>query len=154
MRPEAGYAGLADPHKDSAAPEQSGIWRMDLTRGKYELIISFAELVGIPLREPYSRGAVHYFDHLLFAPDGRRLAFFQRWRGETEGRGFSTRMLTADSTGGNIRVLDPYGKPSHYIWRDPKTILVWMNHPSHGSKFYLIDERAEMLKRLRRRQCL
>jgi hypothetical protein len=140
MRPETGYAGLPDPHMDSPAPEQSGIWRMDLQSGKHELIVSLAQVVGIPHREPYSRGAVHYFDHLLFAPDGQRFAFFQRWRGEAEGRGFSTRMLTADSRGGNVRVLDPYGKTSHYIWRDPKTILVWMSHPSHGSKFYLIDE--------------
>jgi hypothetical protein len=140
MRPETGYAGLKDPYSDSPAPEQSGIWRMDLQTGRSELIISLARVVAIPHTKPYSKGAQHYFDHLLFSPDGRRLAFFQRWRGEAEGRGFSTRMLTANRDGSDIRVLDPYGKTSHYIWRDPMTILVWMEHPSHGSKFYLVDE--------------
>ena len=140
MRPETGYAGLEDPYRNSAAPDESGIWRMDLQSGKSELIISLARVVAIPHTVPYSRDAQHYFDHLLFSPDGRRLAFFQRWRGQAEGRGFSTRMLTANGDGTNIRVLDPYGKTSHYIWRDPKTILVWMEHPSHGSKFYLVDE--------------
>ncbi len=140
MRPETGYAGLIDPHRSSPAPEESGIWRMDLQTGKHELIVSLAQVVAIPHTKPYSKGAQHYFDHLLFSPDGQRFAFFQRWRGEAEGRGFSTRMLSADRNGGNIRVLDPYGKTSHYIWRDPKTILVWMNQPSDGSKFYLIDE--------------
>jgi hypothetical protein len=140
MRPETGYAGLADPFKDSLAPDQSGIWRMELRSGKSELIISLAQVVAIPHARPYSRGAQHYFDHLLFSPDGRRFAFFQRWRGEAEGRGFSTRMLTANADGSGIRVLDPHGKTSHYIWRDSQTILVWMDHPSAGSKFYSVDE--------------
>jgi hypothetical protein len=142
MRPETGYAGLDDPFRDSPAPEQSGIWRMDLHTGKSELIISLAQVVAIPHAKPYSKGAQHYFDHLLFSPDGRRFAFFQRWRGEAEGRGFSTRMLTANADGSDIRVLDPHGRTSHYVWRDPKTILVWMEHPAAGSKFYLVDEPA------------
>jgi Tol biopolymer transport system component len=140
MRPETGYAGLADPARDSLAPDNSGIWRMDLQSGRHELILSLADVIAIPSTKPYSKGAKHYFDHLLFSPDGQRFAFFQRWRGEAEGRGFATRMLTADRNGRDVRVLDPYGKTSHYLWRDARTILVWMNHPFHGDKFYLIDE--------------
>lgn len=140
MRPETGYVGLADPYKNELAPERSGIWRMDLRTGRSELILSLAQVVAIPHTSPYSKGAQHYFDHLLFSPDGKRFAFFQRWRGEAEGRGFATRMLTANADGSDVRVIDPYGKTSHYIWRDARTILVWMEHPSHGSKFYLVDE--------------
>jgi hypothetical protein len=146
MRPETGYVGLADPARDALAPENSGIWRMDLQTGKHELILSIAEVVAIPHATPYSKGAKHYFDHLLFAPNGQRFAFFQRWRGKAEGRGFSTRMLTADRNGRDVRVLDPYGKTSHYIWRDPKMILVWMSHPSNGAKFYLVDEPSGRLQ--------
>lgn len=140
MRPETGYAGLADPWRDDPAPRQSGIWKMDLRTGKHDLLVSLAEVVAIPHTKPYSNGSKHYFDHLLYSPDGKRIAFFQRWRGEAEGRGFSTRMLSVGADGKNIRVLDPYGKTSHYIWRDPRTILVWMEQPSHGAKFYLLDE--------------
>jgi hypothetical protein len=140
MRPETGYAGLADPYDDQLAPEKSGIWRMDLKSGKTELILSLAEVVAIPRKEGYSKGSKHYFDHLLFAPDGKRFIFFQRWRGEAEGRGFSTRMLSADANGKDVRVLDPYGKTSHYVWRDPKSLLVWMEHPLAGAAFYLMNE--------------
>jgi hypothetical protein len=140
MRPETGYVGLADPARNTLAPADSGIWRVDLQSGRHELILSIADVVSIPHTAPYSKGAKHYFDHLLFAPDGQRFAFFQRWRGEAEGRGFATRMLSADRDGKNVRVLDPWGKTSHYIWRDPKTILVWMSEPSRGAHFYLVDE--------------
>lgn len=140
MRPETGYSGLPDPYRDTPAPEKSGIWRLDLKSGKSDLILSLAQVVAVPHSKPYSNGSQHYFDHLLFSPDGQRFAFFQRWRGDAEGSGFSTRMLTADSNGGALRVLDPYGKTSHYIWRDARTILVWMNHPSNGAGFYLVDE--------------
>lgn len=140
MRPETGYAGLEDPYADQLAPEKSGIWKMDLQTGKSDLILSLAAVVAIPRKEDYTKNAKHYFDHLLFAPDGKRFIFFQRWRGDGEGRAFSTRMLSADANGGNVRVLDPYGRTSHYNWRDSKNLLVWMNHPSHGERFYMMNE--------------
>lgn len=140
MRPETGYAGLVDPYSDQLAPEKSGIWKMDLQSGKSELILSLADVVAIPRPDGYSKNAKHYFDHLLFAPDGKRFVFFQRWRGEAEGRAFSTRMLSANADGSNVRVLDPYGRTSHYNWRDSKSLLVWMNHPSHGERFYMMNE--------------
>ncbi len=140
MRPETGYVGLDDPYSSELAPEKGGIWRMDLQSGKHELILSLADVVAIPRPNGYSKHAKHYFDHLLFAPDGKRFIFFQRWRGEAEGKGFATRMLSADADGKKVRVLDPYGKTSHYVWRDAKTLLVWMDHPSHGAAFYQMNE--------------
>ena len=49
-------------------------------------------------------------------------------------------MLSANADGKDVRVLDAYGKTSHYAWRDGKTLLVWMYHPSHGDAFYLMNE--------------
>jgi len=140
LRPETGYAGVPDPNKDELAPKDSGIWRMDLATGKHELILSLFDVAKIPHTEPYSEGAKHYFDHLLFAPDGKRFSFFQRWKGKAEGGGFKTRMFTADRDGREVRVLDSYGRTSHYLWRDPKTLFVWMFHPSHGSNWYLLED--------------
>ena len=140
VRPETGYAGVPDPNRDVLAPDNAGIWLMDLATGKYELIISLADVVKIPPTTGDWSGAKHWFNHLLFSPDGHRFAFFQRWRGAAEGRGFTTRMFTADRNGKNLRVLDPHGRTSHYIWRDPRHLLVWAYHPSRGSGFYLFEE--------------
>lgn len=142
-RPGYGYAGLDDPNQNVAAPENSGIWRVDLATGRRKLLFSIAEIAKIPHREPYSKGATHWFNHLLISPDGKRFIFLHRWRGEREGRSFSTRMFTADAeTGKDLRVVDPYGKTSHFIWRDARTIAAWAWHPSHGEKFYLYEDAA------------
>lgn len=146
-RPGYGYAGVADPNRDSAIPENSGIWKVDLRTGKRQLLFSVAEIARIPHREPYSKGAVHWFNHLLISPDGRRFIFLHRWRGEKEGSSFSTRMFTASSDGGQDRyVVDPYGRTSHFIWRDAQSIAAWAWHPSHGDRFYLYRDKTDRVE--------
>ena len=142
-RPGYGYAGLPDPNKDDLTPENAGIWKMDLHTGNLELLLSLADAARIPYPGGLSKGAKHWFNHLLIGPDGKRFIFLHRWRGDNEGRGFSTRMFTVDAAGKNAYILDPHGKTSHFIWRDPQHVLAWAWHPSHGDKFYLYRDRTE-----------
>jgi hypothetical protein len=139
MRPGYGYAGLPDPHADDPAPEDSGIFNLDLETGRHNLIISIADVAKIPNPHADLTGAKHYFNHLLFNPDGSRFIFLHRWRikGQT---GFGTRMLTAKPDGSDIRVVDDYGRTSHFIWRDTRHILAWAWHPSHENAFYLYED--------------
>lgn len=51
-------------------------------------------------------------------------------------------MFTANRDGKDLYVLDPYGKTSHFIWRDPEHVVAWAWHPSHGEKFYLYKDRT------------
>lgn len=141
-RPGYGYAGVPDPNRDVAAPEDSGIWRVDLATGKTQLIITLAQVARIPGREGGWAGAKHWFNHLLVAPDGARFIFLHRWRKPGQGSGFSTRMFTAAADGSDLYMLDPYGRTSHFIWRDPHTVLAWAWHPSHGEKFYLFYDKS------------
>lgn len=145
MRPGYGYAGLPDPNSDVLAPEDSGIFRLDLETGKDELIISIADVAGIPSSHVDFTGAKHYFNHLLFNPDGSRFLFLHRWRSEGK-RGFGTRMLTANPDGTDIRVVDDYGHTSHLIWRDSNHILAWSWHPSHDSAFYLYEDGTDKVE--------
>ena len=142
-RPGYGYAGIPDPNREVAAPEDAGIWRLDLRTGQAKLLLSFAQLARVPQPGGFSPGAKHWFNHLLVAPDGKRFAFLHRWRGKKEGKSFATRMFTADRNGRNLYVVDPYGQTSHFIWRDPSHILAWAWHPSHKEKFYLYEDRSE-----------
>jgi hypothetical protein len=151
MRGGYGYAGLADPHASDAAPKDSGIFRIDLETGSRELIISLAEIAKFGSIPGDPKDAKHYFNHLLFNTDGSRFIFLHRWRA-TGLRSFGTRMLTARPDGGDIRVVDPHGKTSHFIWRDPKHILAWAWHPSHGNAFYLYEDRAEKARPERSRR--
>jgi len=145
-RPGYGYAGLPDPHAGQLAPEPTGLWRMDLQTGKQQLLISFADAARIAYPGGYSNGAKHWFNHLLFNTDGSRFLFLHRWRGDKEGRGFSTRMFTANSEGKELFILDPHGKTSHFVWRDPEHVMAWAWHPSHGERFYLYRDRTDQVE--------
>ena len=48
MRPGYGYAGLPDPNADVLAPDDSGIFRVDLDSGESRLVVSLAEVAKIP----------------------------------------------------------------------------------------------------------
>lgn len=146
MRPGYGYAGIPDPNRDVPAPDDSGVWSVDLATGRAELILSIADVVGIPYARQDLSGAKHYFNHLLVNPSGDRFVFLHRWR-FGEG-GFATRMISANLDGSDIRVVDDSGHTSHFCWRDPTHILAFTRPDGSPPGFYLINERtaeAELL---------
>ena len=138
MRPGYGYAGIADPYQDQLAPADSGIHYLDLNTGNHRQIVSLADVAQIPYPNGDISSAKHYFNHLLFSPDGSRFIFLHRWR-FGEG-GFHTRMLTAAVDGTDIRIVDDSGRTSHFIWRDEEHILAWSWHSSYRDKFYLFGD--------------
>jgi hypothetical protein len=122
VRPGYGYNGPPDPHTDDLAPEESGIFHVDLETGEAKLIISLAQIAKmgeIPNEQP---GIKHYFNHLLFNPDGTRFIALHRWRYPNGQR--LTRMITANPDGSDIRIVIPNGYASHFIWRDPTAHLL------------------------------
>lgn len=139
MRPGYGYAGAFDPNSEINAPEDCGIYTLDLTNGRKKLILSLAEVVKLGGQALYSRDAKHYFNHLLFNPSGTRFIFLHRWK-EPGSNFFGTRMLTANEDGTDIRILDEYNKVSHFIWRDDDQILAWAWRPDYGAAFYMYND--------------
>jgi hypothetical protein len=137
MRPGYGYAGIPDPNEDILAPVNAGIWRVDLESGKIKLIISFADIYSIPYRHGDFGDGRHWFNHLLFSPDGTRFIFLHRWRVGKDG--WNTRMFTASAEGKDLHIVDDYGEMSHFIWRDPKHILGWAKRPVEGPRFYSVS---------------
>jgi len=138
VRPGYGYVGFPDPHSKEMAPDDSGIFRVDLTTGKSDLIISLRQILDVGETPWDGEGVKHYVNHLLFNTDGSRFEFLHRSRFPDGKR--KTRMLTAAPDGSDIRVLDDNGLTSHFIWRDPHHILAWSNQPSHGQAFYLFSD--------------
>jgi hypothetical protein len=142
VRPGYGYAGISDPNKNVLAPEDSGIWKIDLASGKSELILSVAQVAAFPHAEPCGPGSKHRIEHLLFNPDGDRFIFLHRWEAPGQAPQFSTRMFTASADGTDLHVIDPHGQTSHFDWRDNKNILAWAWHPIHGERFLLFRDRS------------
>ena len=121
VRPGYGYAGLKDPFSDELAPQSSGIQLVDLETGKAKQIISLAHIARLGPIPNEKAGIKHYFNHLLFSPDGKRFIALHRWR-YPNGRRL-TRLITANTDGSDIRIVIPNGYASHFIWRDAKSIL-------------------------------
>lgn len=145
LRPGYGYQGVADPHADDRAPQDSGIYRMNLDTGDHELIISIADLAAIPFENGDFGEATHYVNHLLISPDGERFIFLHRWRprpgSEAAERyrnvgGFGTRMFTANLDGSDLYVLDPSGYTSHFIWDDGEHVTAWTRPAGREPGFY------------------
>lgn len=146
-RPGYGYAGILDPNADVLTPDDVGVWKMDLADGGTELIFSVAQAAAIPNQHNDTSGLKHYFNHLLVSTDGSRLIFLHRWRLPPGRRGkFGTRMFTIGNDGSDPYVLDPYGRTSHFIWRDPEHVAAWAFHPSYKERFYLFEDRTDHLE--------
>ncbi|MCA9069648.1 MAG: hypothetical protein KDA84_12025 [Planctomycetaceae bacterium] len=134
VRAGYGYAGIPDPYADDLAPKDSGVFHINLTTGESKLILSLAEIADlgeIPDKQP---GIKHYFNHLLFNPDGSRFIALHRWR-YPNGRRL-TRLITARPDGTDIRIVVPNGYASHFIWRDNEHILAqsrnWLGNSGWG----------------------
>ena len=140
-RPGYGYVGFPDPYAEELAPEQSGIWWMDLTTGQHRLIISLAKIAAIPFPGRDTSRAKHWFNHLLVSPSGKRFVFLHRFR-QPGANTWLTRMITASPDGSDIRILDDNGVTSHFVWRDEEHILAWSRRESPGG-FYLFADRPE-----------
>lgn len=126
VRPGYGYTGLPDPNADVLAPTDSGISQIDLTTGESKTILSLASIARTGFLPEQKIGVKHYFNHLLFNPDGSRFIALHRWRYPDGSR--RTRMITAAADGSDVRIVCDNGYTSHFIWRDNTHILAQSRH--------------------------
>lgn len=144
-RPGYGYAGFPDPGKNQLHPKDDGISWMNLETGENRLIISLEQIVGIK-HDATMDGVEHWFNHLLFNPDGSRFIFLHRWR---RGKAaWWTRMFTASPDGSDLHLVADHEMVSHFIWRDSTHILAWSREPhiSGGDRFHLYTDRSDEVK--------
>ncbi len=137
LRPGYGYMAAPERSPDDPAPEDDGLWHMDVETGFQHLIVPIARAVA---HEPLDsfRGADHWFNHALFSPGGAWITFLHRWK-QPEGRGWATRMLVVRPDGSDLRVVWDTGMVSHFDWRDDRTILAWNRTPEGEDHFTTKD---------------
>lgn len=150
FRPGYGYVGVPDPYGDEMAPQDDGVFRVDLATGESTLILPLSEMARIPYQGRPVDDVWHWFNHLLVSPDGSRFIVLNRWRTKDPetgqlSRGFTTRMITANMDGSDLYVLDPSGNTSHFIWRDPEHVCMWTRPEGRDAGFYLARDRTQEL---------
>lgn len=147
-RPGYGYAGVPDPWEGVDAPENDGIYWMDVETGEHKLVISLAQVAALEPKLSFA-GAVHRFNHLQFSPDDGRFIFLHRWR-EKSQMGHLTRLMTAKPDGGDIAIVASHDFVSHFDWRDSEHVLAWARYQGIGDRYFvyrdgMTDEIAEII---------
>lgn len=136
LRPGYGYGVLPDRSASERAPNDDGLFLIDLSSGRKHLLVSLRELAGGDGGE-----FDHYINHATFSPDGRYLAFFHLW---SKGALSSMRLCAADVLSGKLVEIERERLVSHYCWRDAGEILATTREPSgkwHYT-FYELDNPA------------
>lgn len=136
FRPGYGYAGIPDPFLSVPAPENDGIFSIDLVDDKTELILPLATIAGLFVDHfgNHLKGAKVLVNHITFNPSATRFVFQARTMGMPgqEIKGWLTLVATADITGRRIHVFDGGGNASHYCWRDDDHILIYADLAKRG----------------------
>ncbi|MCK5209835.1 MAG: hypothetical protein KAQ79_17500 [Cyclobacteriaceae bacterium] len=157
-----GYPGGVDPYKHQNAPRKSGIYKIDLESGKSKLIISYKGISKIPNNGEDISMKWHYFNHLLISPDSKRFIFLNRyWDAPIPDEvlnnveeynkirsNYTTLMFTAGVDGKDVYLLDPSGKTSHFIWKDPNRITAWTRPVGMKQGFYEFEDRTSNIRRV------
>lgn len=117
QRPGYGYWGSEDPFKHLNAPEQSGIYLLDLDTGDRTELISLADIEKARFGDQPAPGKLH-FNHIQWNPSGNRFMFLSRMNGNRD-----TRAYTFDLEKKDLRFLGE--NSSHFEWRDNEHVLIW-----------------------------
>ncbi len=159
MRPGYGYA-TSDKSKDwEKAPEEDGIFRVDLKTGESRLIISSAQLASLERELGSVAENFHWCNHLLISPSGNRFIFLNRSRDyllDDEKRktknwnsDYVTRAITCNTDGSDLYVLNDSGNFSHFIWKGNNTITAWAStEDGQEAAFYEFYDRSKRYQKL------
>lgn len=144
LRPGYGYCALDEAHADELAPEELGIWHVNLATGAVNQVVSLAYLFSYKGGERFA-DAWHWVNHLQFNPGGTRFVFLHRWKRPTD-RTWFTRLYTARPDGTMLKMQLDTGMVSHFDWRDDATLLAWARTPKGENRFVTIDVDTNQLK--------
>lgn len=125
LRPGYGYPPGVEITPHNLAPEDVGLWRVDLQSGKSDLIFSIADGRRFE-HDPRSDAVPNWFNHATYNPDGSRFCFLHRFKDLKGPAGpWQTRFFTLRSDGSDPFLLNGMGMTSHYAWRDPQHVIAW-----------------------------
>lgn len=157
FRPGYGYA-ISDKSVPSKAPDDTGIYRMDLQSGESQLIVSYADLATLDRPLGSVEDNYHWINHLLVNPSGDRMVFLNRsrpyptpadYRKETgrELQGddlYVTRAITVNTDGSDLYALNDSGQFSHFIWDGDDALCAWAEPEDKQEKaFYLFHDKSK-----------
>ncbi|HJZ96963.1 MAG TPA: hypothetical protein VKE70_10695 [Candidatus Solibacter sp.] len=119
------YVGIPDKYRNQCAPDETGIWKMNMDSGKAELIMSLRRMAAIAYPKGTPSFGCFYFFREGWNPSGTRFIAFVKDPENNLSKAFS---MTPAGT--DVRYL--YNGPSHHSWLDDNYILDFGNQTPPG----------------------
>ncbi len=116
LRPGYGYPNIPDSTAGIKAPNDDGVFLVNMKSGEKKLLYSLSRLA-----ETVDDDGFHYINHLSIAPDGRNFIFFHLWM---QGSTRKMRLYISDMMGTRLKRLTDDIVVSHYCWIDPEHLLI------------------------------
>lgn len=133
LRPGYGYNFFDDATKNESAPQNDGIWRVDLNNNSKKMLFSLGELAQkIDSPEKY----IHYLNHISVSPDGKKFFFFHIYK-EKDSKNWKTVLYLSDINGENLKALEGTDRVSHYCWCNNDEIMVTCRK-ENGEEYYCL----------------
>ena len=115
-----GYAGFVDENAGVNAPENDGVFLVDMETGKSKLLIPYTRLLE---KSGYLSTDKIVVNHITFNPTCKKFNMLVR-RFPTKEKFWSTALVMGDLDGNVYEVL-PDGYYSHYWWTGENTLLAY-----------------------------
>jgi len=120
LRPGYGYSTLPDLSIDHYAPNEDGVFLINLDTKEKKLIISLNELSRV---SDISLLCEHYINHVSFSPDGRRFMFFHVAVG-AKSSGKKTKVYIYNINSEALKLIENDWKASHYCWCNNNELMI------------------------------
>jgi hypothetical protein len=160
-----GYADYTPVEALEKFPVNDGIYRMSLTSGAAELVVSYQALRDFHPRDSMAN-ALHWVSHIEINPASNRVLFLHRWTERVADETcFLHRLITMNPDGSDLRLLECSDHPlpqlavdfdpaavgtfdyekseyqiSHPLWQDDRHIIVWGPHAGQIHYHLYTDE--------------
>ena len=165
-----GYSAIGSDPELQIAPEDDGIFFMDIETGNSKLILSLRQLTEHQPVESMDR-AIHWVTHLEVAPNAERFLFLHRWTERVEDETcFLHRLYSVAADGSDLQLLECTDHPlpqladdfdpdtvgtfdyekseyqiSHPAWKDDDSIIVWGPHKDE-IHYHLYDDKTGVVE--------
>ena len=134
LRPGYGYCNLVDNTINDNAPENDGLFMVDMKTGKSELLVSLNKLSNLL---PESCGNQCYINHISISPNCKNALFFFIWKTD-KNPGWKATLWVINVETKKLKCLEKVDQVSHYDWKDNNKIVItgYLKNTKNG--FYRI----------------
>ena len=129
-----GYCNIPDPFENLNAPDEDGIFLINLKTKEKKLLASYDSLRKAFEEHPFTDKKL-VVNHITFNPSGTKCVFLLR--NFPDGENMWATVLATIDLNGEIKQLTKFEVNSHYSWKDDRTLMIYSGLPEWG--IYFID---------------